>query len=251
MLNQANERNACLAELSPSDFALLRSHLVPLDLRVGDLLHYCGERVEHVVFPHSGLIAMTLPVSQESSAGVALVGREGVIGGFAAIGSAPAACNAEVHVAGTASRMPVATFRHALEQHPALRRLAARFDSAMLAHAHQTAMCNAAHPVESRFCRYLLEVQDRCGGNKISLTQATLGQLLSVRRTTVTLVAGRLETAGILYCRRGYIQIINRQELERHACQCYAHLKRHLAKLFAPTDEGYGLRILKTGDSSS
>jgi hypothetical protein len=24
-----------------------------------------------------------------------------------------------------------------------------------------------------------------------------------------------------------------------------------LAKLFAPTDEGYGLRILKTGDSSS
>jgi hypothetical protein len=66
------------------------------------------------------------------------------------------------------------------------------------------------------------------------LTQATLGQLLSVRRTTVTLVAGRLEAAGVLHCRRGYMQIMDREELERHACDCYAHLKRYMAKLFAP-----------------
>jgi CRP-like cAMP-binding protein len=130
--------------------------------------------------------------------------------------------------------MPAAGFRYALEQNPSLRSLAARFDSAMLAHAQQTALCNAAHTVESRICRYLLEVQDRCGGNNIALTQAMLAQLLGVRRTTVTLVAGRLETAGALRCRRGYMQIIDREELERRACECYGHLKLYMANLFAP-----------------
>jgi len=165
---------------------------------------------------------------------VALVGNDGIIGGFAAAACAPAACDAEVQVPGTAARLPASAFRYALEQNPPLRSLAARFDSAMLAHAQQTALCNAAHTVESRICRYLLEVQDRCAGNKIPFTQGTLGQLLSVRRTTVTLVAGRLEAAGVLRCRRGYLEIIDRQELERHACECYEHLKLYMANLFAP-----------------
>ncbi len=132
--------------------------------------------------------------------------------------------------------MHTSAFRHALEQNASLRSLAAKFDSAMLAHAQQTALCNAAHPVEARICRSLLEVQDRCGASTIPFTQAMLGQLLSVRRTTVTLVAGRLEAAGVLQCRRGYMQIIDREELERHACECYGHLKRYMAKLFAPVE---------------
>ena len=234
MLMAPHEKNAFLAGLAVSEFALLRSHLAPVELHVGDTLHYNGETIDNVVFPNSGLVAMAVPSRAISGAGVALVGREGVIGGFAAAASAPAACDAAVQVGGTALRMPASAFRNALEQSPSLRRLAARFDAAMLAHTQQTALCNAAHPVESRICRYLLEIQDRCGGDKIPLTQATLGQLLSVRRTTITLVAGRLEAAGVLRCRRGYMQIIAREELERHACACYGHLKRYMAKLFAP-----------------
>jgi hypothetical protein len=112
-----------------------------------------------------------------------------------------------------------------------------RFDSVTLAHAQQAASCNASHPVEARICRYLLEVQDRCSDNKIPLTQATLGQLLSVRRTTVTLVAGRLEAAGALHCRRGYMQIMDRDQLEHRACECCSHLKQYMAKLFAPAED--------------
>jgi CRP-like cAMP-binding protein len=234
VLTPPHEKNAFLGALSASEFALLRSHLAPLELHVGDTLHYCGERIDNVIFPNSGLVAMAVPLRAVSGAGVALVGREGVVGGFASAGSAPAACDAIVQVGGTALRMPASAFRNALEQSPSLRSLAARFDAAVLAHAQQTALCNAAHPVEARICRYLLEVQDRCGGDRIPLTQATLGQLLSVRRTTVTLVAGRLEALGVLQCRRGYMQITDREELERHACECYEHLKRYMAKLFAP-----------------
>jgi hypothetical protein len=129
--------------------------------------------------------------------------------------------------------MTALSFRYLLEQNPSLRRLAARFDSAMLAQAQQTALCNAVHPVEARMARWLLEVQDRTGGNRIPLTQSALAQMLGVRRTTVTLIAGQLEAAAVIDGRRGYVHIISREELERHSCECYSQVHGYVAGLFA------------------
>jgi CRP-like cAMP-binding protein len=174
-----------------------------------------------------------MPLRETSGASALLIGREGIVGGFAAAACAPATCNAEVHIGGRASRMSAATFRYALEDSLAMRRLAARFDSSIMAQAQQTALCNAAHQVEGRICRWLLEVHDRGGNGKIPLTQSTIAQMLGVRRTTVTLVAGRLERDGVLTCRRGYMQIINRDELERRSCECYGRGKSYVDLLFA------------------
>jgi CRP-like cAMP-binding protein len=99
--------------------------------------------------------------------------------------------------------------------------------------AHQTALCNAAHPVEARISRCLLEVQDRCGGTEIPLTQNTLAQMLGVQRTTVNLALGHLEALGILNCRRGSMQIVGREQLERHACECYLQVKDYVTRLFS------------------
>ena len=69
------------------------------------------------------------------------------------------------------------------------------------------------------------------------LTQATLAQMLGVRRTTVTLVAGRLEVAGVIKCHRGYIQITSQEQLERVSCECYAYVKACLAGLSSTLNE--------------
>ena len=61
--------------------------------------------------------------------------------------------------------------------------------------------------------------------------------MLGVRRTTVTLVAGRLEALGALTCRRGYMHIRSREELERHSCECYKNVQSYVARLFATADE--------------
>jgi CRP-like cAMP-binding protein len=226
------ERNRFLSGLSASEFALLGSHLTSFDLRVGDRLLEDGSPVEHVIFPHSGLVAMTISLRDGTGAGVILIGRDSMVGGFAAAACAPAICDAEVHIAGQASRMSASAFRNLLDQSPAIRRLAARFDSAMMAQSQQTGLCNAAHSVEARICRLLLEVHDRADSNRVPLTQSSMAQTLGVRRTTVTLAAGRLEAAGALACRRGYMQISNREELERRSCECYRHVKRYIATLF-------------------
>jgi len=227
--------NAFLSELSGAEMAMFRPHLTLLDLRLDDSLHRVGDRVEHVVFPHSGLVATTLPSKDGAGAAIVLIGADGVIGATAAAAAGCASCDARVQIPGEASRMSASAFRYLLDQSPAVRRLAARFDSALLAQAQQTALCNAVHPVEARICRWLLEVQDRSGSDKVPLTQSALAQMLGVRRTTVTLIAGRLETAGVLNGRRGYMQIVNRELLEQHACECYGQVQEYMAKLFAPS----------------
>lgn len=241
MFAQPSEKNAFLAGLAPPEFALLRPHLALFDMNATACLHSFGDKIEDVIFPRSGLVALSIPLRDGASAGITLVGRNGIVGGYAVAASAPATCDADVCVGGQALRMPATAFRYVLDQSPAIRRLAAQFDTAMLAQAQQTALCNAAHPVEARICRLLLEVQDHGGIGKIPLTQAALARMLGVRRTTVTLVAGRLEAAGVLSCRRGYMQIVSRDELERRSCECYAHLKQSRLRLFSAATDGVSI----------
>ena len=218
-------QNAFLAGLRPDDLTLVRPHLSRKELRAGDNLGFCGDPIEEVVFPHSGLVVMTAPLGDEAGAGIALIGCEGFVGGLPAIASAPASCDSEVLISGQASRMSASAFRHCLNQSLTLRNWAAQFNNAMMVQAQRTAVCNAAHSVEARICRWLLEVCDRSSEDRIPFTQSTWGRLLAVRRTTVTLVAGRLETAGLINCRRGYMKVVDRTALEQHCCKCYGRMK--------------------------
>jgi CRP-like cAMP-binding protein len=232
MSTQSVERNAFLARLSVPELALLRPHLAPFDMRIDDRLHHAGDEIEHVICPRSGLVILSVPAGDGAGAGI-VVGRDDIVGGYAAAAAAPATSDAVVGIGGQALRVPVAAFRYVLEQSATMRRLAARHDIVMLARAQQTAFCNAAHPVEERICRMLLETDDWNELGRVALTQATIGRILSVRRTTVTLVAQRLEAVGVINCRRGYMQIMERDELEKRACDCYAHLRQFRNPLFA------------------
>jgi CRP-like cAMP-binding protein len=234
MSAQSSDRNAFLAELSSAEYELFRPHLTGFTLTVGERLQDLGAAVEQVVFPHGGLVALTMPLRTGGGGGAILVGRDSFVGGVGAAATAPAMCDAEVYIGGRAARMSASAFRYALDQSAAVRRFAARHAAVLHVQAHQTALCNAAHPVEARISRWLLEVLDRSGGFEVPLTQSTLAHMLGVQRTTVNLAAGRLEAAGLINCRRGYIQIARREQLERHACECYRSVKAYVSRLFAP-----------------
>lgn len=227
-------RNAFLTGLSSEDFHLLRPHLTPKELAAGALLQSYGERIGEVIFPNSGVVALSIGMRNGLGVCTGVIGCDGFIGGFAS--SAPATCDCQVVVAGLGSRMSASAFRYALEQSPSLRRRAAQFDAVLVARAQCTAACNAAHSVENRLSRCLLDMQDRTGSDCIPLTQEMVGQMLGVRRTTVTLVAGELERAGVLNGRRGAMEIVDRAGLEQSACECYHRLKSYALALESDQD---------------
>jgi CRP-like cAMP-binding protein len=223
------DRNSFLAELSAADLELVRPHLTNFRLTAGDRLRCSGDPIEQVVFPHSGVIGTVMHLSSGESAGAILVGWNGILGGLEAAAAAPLTCDAEVYIQGRAARMSASAFRHVLDQSPPMRRLLARYDAALMMQAHQTALCNAAHPVEARVSRWLLEVLDRSGGFDVPLTQFTLSQMLGVQRTTINLALRRLEAAGVIRRYRANIQIKGRERLESHACECYDQVRNCLS----------------------
>ena len=106
----------------------------------------------------------------------------------------------------------------------------------LLAQVQQSVACNVLHTMEARLCRWLLQAHDCMDGNAIPLTQEFLGQMLGVRRTTVTIAAQLLRSGGLIRYRRGHIHILDRPALEQLSCECYAIVRGYTDKIFPPSE---------------
>src|SRR6202012_888908 len=119
-------------------------------------------------------------------------------------------------------------------QSPDLLALLIRHEQTVYAQAQQSAACFASHHVEARLSRWLLRARDLSGSDTLQFTQEYLGQMLGVRRTSVTVVAHTLQAAGFIKYARGKIQILDPQGLQDSACECYDTIKRHYVNLLGP-----------------
>jgi Mn-dependent DtxR family transcriptional regulator len=63
--------------------------------------------------------------------------------------------------------------------------------------------------------------------SKFDLTQEFLAQMLGVRRTSVTLVAKQLQSAGLIKYRRGRIEILDAETMQDPACACYGTINEY------------------------
>jgi CRP-like cAMP-binding protein len=99
--------------------------------------------------------------------------------------------------------------------------------------AQQSAACNASHTLEARLARWLLRAHDLSGGDTLLLTHEFLGQMLGVQRSSVSLIANTLQTAGLIRYRRGRIEITNLEGLMESSCQCYKAVKTQYDRLLA------------------
>ena len=132
-----------------------------------------------------------------------------------------------------------------LREHAELRAVAENYAEAFLREALQTAACNSVHKVEERCARRLLICDDRSDGDMLTLTQACLAETLGVCRSTVTVVAGALQRAGLIRYRRGVIAVIDRLALEAVSCECYQVIRDHYERLLPRTYGRQPLSIAK------
>src|SRR5438477_12215525 len=112
-----------------------------------------------------------------------------------------------------------------------MRGLMLRYTQALITQMSQTAACNRHHSVEQQLCRWLLLTLDRLPGGDFVMTQELVASMLGVRRESVTEAAGNLQRAGFISYRRGHIAVVERPGLEKHACECYAVVKKELNRL--------------------
>lgn len=226
--------NRFLATLPPHDFSLLAPYLRTTALERGVMLYDVGEEIEHVYFPHTGMVSPVAVMQSGETVETATIGRSGVVSASAGLGARSTFARVIVQLPGTAAWLSASQFHAAANQSAPIRDLIVRYNDLLLAQIQQSVACNALHALEARLCRWLLQTHDCLDGDTIPLTQEFLGQMLGVRRTTVTIAARLLQSAGLIRYRRGLIQILDRKALEEIACECYAMVRQNADKVFAP-----------------
>jgi CRP-like cAMP-binding protein len=228
--------NRLLAELRPHDFELLASRLRPFALKQGAMLQEQGMPIEAVYFPVSGLLSLVTVMASGDMLEMAMIGREGAIGLSTGHGNWRAFARAMVQLPGVAMVMPAAQFQEAALRSEPIKDLVLRYKEMLLGQVTQTAACNALHSLEARLARRLLETNDHVNGARLTLTHDLISQMLGTRRTSVTLVAGKLQEQGLIQYRRGNITILDRTGLESTACECYGIMRRQTEALFDRSD---------------
>src|SRR5262249_40233773 len=141
--------NRFLATLPPHDFSLLAPHLRTVALERGLMLHDVGEDIEHVYFPHTGMVSLVAVMQNGGTVETATIGRSGMIGASAGLGARSTISRAVVQLPGTAAWISASQFHAAAAQSQAIRDLIVRYNDLMLAQVQQSVACNALHALEA------------------------------------------------------------------------------------------------------
>ena len=216
--------NKLLASLPRADFDRLVPHLTTVPLPQGTVLLEAGDEVDQIYFPHNGMLSLLAVLRDGKAIEIATVGREGVVGAMAGLGLYKSLVRVVVQMPLACSKVAASHFRTVAATSDPVRNFAIRYNEVLLSQARVTAACNALHSIEARFCRWLLQCADRAASETIPLTQEFLAEMLGVRRTSVTEVASKVQSAGAITYSRGVIKILDRAALMRMSCECYETL---------------------------
>jgi CRP-like cAMP-binding protein len=228
-LDTATFGNRLLADLPRADFELVSSHLTIQSFAQGAVLAEAGDEIHHACFPNHGMISLLAMLRDGKAIETATIGREGVFGAATAFGPYRSLVRAIVQLPMTGAMLPAPALRRAAESSRAIQMLCVRYNEVLLAQARVTAACNALHMIEARFCRWLLQTTHVSGNSTVMLTQEFLSEMLGVRRTSVTEVASKLQSAGVISYSRGVIRILDVDALRQRSCECFETLQEQKA----------------------
>lgn len=205
---------------------------VPVDLKPGDILCESERPYRYVYFPLSGFISLVAQVDGHPPLDMGLIGSEGLLGETLVLGVDCARLRGIVQGSGTALRMNARQMRRELRRSPALRRVFSRYLYVLLAQLSQTTACTRFHQIDARLARWLLMTHDRAHADHFHLTHKFLAQMLGVRRSAITIAAGKLQRRKLIRYVRGEIRVLDRKGLEATSCECYEAMIGDYRRLF-------------------
>jgi len=226
-------QNHILAALPTAEFERLAPHLELVPLLLGESLYEPGGQLRHAYFPTTAIVSLLYVLESGSSAEIAGVGNEGIVGISLFMGGDTTPSSAVVQTAGHSYRLPGRLVKEEFNRAGLLHRVLLRYTQALLTQMCQTAACNRHHSIEQQLCRWLLLTLDRLPSNELVMTQELVSSALGVRREGITEAAGNLQRAGVIRYRRGHITVLERSGLEAGACECYAVVKKEVNRLLS------------------
>ncbi|WP_297484685.1 cyclic nucleotide-binding domain-containing protein, partial [Ferrovum sp.] len=160
-------QNHLLAALPEEDYARFSLLLEWVQMPLGKVLYEPGIQMRHVYFPTNSIVSLLYVMEDGSSAEIAVVGNEGVVGVSLFMGGETTPSRAVVQSAGYAYRLKGQLLKSEFYRAGPMQGLLLRYTQALLTQMAQTAVCNRHHSLDQQFCRWLLLSLDRLPSNEL------------------------------------------------------------------------------------
>jgi CRP-like cAMP-binding protein len=239
-----SSRNLLLARLPAEERERVVSRLAFKHFEPGKVLLEPGDTVPGPCFIYEGAVSQLAVLPDGKSQYSTIIGRDGALGLASGLGPATAFCRTIVLTSLTAGVMSAEEFSKLARDSTSLQFLIASYGDLLLAQSQQALVCNSAHHLQERLCRWLLHARDAVGSDTLQLTQQFLSQIAGVQRTSVNLVLGTLQADGLLSVQRGRVHLRHVERLQRLSCCCYAAARR---LTMMPALEGIKGAAFRTG----
>ncbi|MFO7604429.1 MAG: Crp/Fnr family transcriptional regulator [Gammaproteobacteria bacterium] len=225
-------QNRILKSLQQQVQGRLFPKLEMLTLKKGSVLHEAAATLSYVYFPIDTIVSLLHVLEDGTTAEVAIIGNEGMIGVSAIMGGNNTPSQAIVLTTGTVCRLSAQQCKDEFNQSDAiLRMLLLRYSQALITQMAQTVVCNRHHTIDQQLPRWLLMAADRLPMNDIIMTHELIASMLGVRREGITAAAHKLKDVGAIEYHRGHIRIVDRIKLEKLSCECYLVVKQETERL--------------------
>ncbi len=225
--------------MGQSDFDRLCPHLRPARIGEGGVVIAEGAPIETISFLEEGVASYADLAPSGQRNGIGMTGFEGLVEWFALLGGKRSPHEVTIAIGqGTALRIEAGRLIEACRESAALHDHLIRFVQAFLIQLSQTASSNLVDPVERRLCRWILMNHDRIAGDEISLTHSQIGEMLGIRRASVTDALHILEGQGLIRAERRLIMVRDRDRLRHCAGENYGRAEAEYGRLIAPFGKG-------------
>lgn len=224
-------QNQLLAALPAGDRARLQSDMDIVHLPRGMVLCEAGKMPTFVYFPTTSIVSLLHITANGETSEIAVVGNEGLVGMSLFTGGSASPEQTKVQTAGEAYRLSANEAKLEVNRGGSVLSMLLHYAQTLLAQMAQTATYIRHHSLEQQMCRRLLLALDRLPSDEMEMTHEALGDLLGVRRESVTNVAVKLQQAGVIRYSRGHIAVLDRERLEQHACVVYVSAEKARSRL--------------------
>jgi CRP-like cAMP-binding protein len=230
-VDNRDTRNILLQRMGPDDYRLLAPAFETVVLPCGTSLARAGEPIDTVCFLNDGIAGFLGVLTNGQRLAIGIIGREGVVGWPALMGNDRWPHDVEVRADCTARRISTDALMKAVAGSPALRDLLLKFAGTFTTQMGSTIVSNLIHSVERRTARWILLYHDRLESDEIAMTHEELGNMLGVRRASITSALHVLEGENAIRGFRGRIVIRDRAALEAQAGDTYGFAEAEYRRL--------------------
>lgn len=227
--------NRLLAALGPAEWLRLQSYAEPVVLTRDQNIYNSGQTMSHAYFPTTLLASLMHVTADGDCTESALVGNDGMLGVGLFMSGGPTCGFATVLTTGEAFRIPARVLQREFNRAGYTMHILLRYTQALLTQTAQRATCTRHHLVTQQVAMCLLQQADRSCDHEVLMTQEQIAMRLGVRREGVTEGARTLQKLGLIRYARGHVEVLDRERLEEHACECYGVLRDEYQRLLPAT----------------